>query len=153
MPRKSLLEEESGQALAEFAIIAPVFILLLCLTVDLGWAVLNKMSLDAASNTMARTQDTAGVDNTVLNKYPILEKSRVVVNAVYKYEEKNYDAHVINGGAVEDIPMVYAYRDLEVKLKYKVKSITPMGAVIFGGDGLDIESASFGQIPEATRKK
>lgn len=51
---KKKLKDEKGQAMVEFALILPIFLLILCAIIDFGWLFFNQLSLDNACREGAR---------------------------------------------------------------------------------------------------
>ena len=52
--RKGREKKEDGQAMVEFALILPIFLLILCGIIDFGWLFYNQISLNNACREGAR---------------------------------------------------------------------------------------------------
>ncbi|MGN1123331.1 MAG: TadE/TadG family type IV pilus assembly protein [Eubacterium sp.] len=69
-------KRENGQAMVEFVLVLPIFLLLICIILDFGWLFYNYISVENAARNAARV---ACVEYTEccydeVNKSPILEK-------------------------------------------------------------------------------
>ena len=51
---KKLFQSEHGQALVEFALVLPIFLILLCGIIDFGWLYYNQITLNNAAREGAR---------------------------------------------------------------------------------------------------
>lgn len=79
MKRAELLRKskrENGQAMVEFVLVLPIFLLIICMILDFGWLFFNYISVENAARNAARI---ACVEYTEccydsVNKTPILEK-------------------------------------------------------------------------------
>lgn len=90
--RKGREKKEDGQAMVEFALILPVFLLILCGIIDFGWLFYNQISLNNACREGARyavvnTADgadtqaiTAHIENNSKN---VFDKDGVDINIDY----------------------------------------------------------------------
>lgn len=116
-------KREDGQAMVEFALILPIFLLILCGIIDFGWLFYNQLSLNNACREGARY----AVVNTAENADTI---------AIINHIENNTTTVFANDGI--DISVVYSSPgdptsgDITVSMEAEISFFTPVLSTILG---------------------
>lgn len=144
------VKSEKGQAMVEFALIFPLFILLIFTIIDLGWISFNYLSFDYAyreaawelsinydsDDTQYITGTTASkaIKNAIMDSSHGLSESNLSVSGakfVLWTENKKYYTPKLPSGTNEHTKK-WRYADIEADLKYDIEPVTPMGKSFFG---------------------
>lgn len=116
-------KREDGQAMVEFALILPIFLLILCGIIDFGWLFYNQLSLNNACREGARY----AVVNTAENADTI---------AIINHIENTTTTVFANDGI--DISVVYSSPgdptsgDITVSMEAEISFFTPVLSTILG---------------------
>lgn len=131
------IKREKGQALLEFALVLPMLLLIVCGILDFGWIYYNQLAIAnsaregarfAVVSTVPEPGDTSNADRDNRIKAKILEvtpatiKSNLVITITYS----DLIAPV-NG-------------DVTIKLTSKLKVLTPVAGVFYGGQEKNISA-------------
>lgn len=115
-----LMKREDGQGMVEFAMILPIFLCILCAVVEFGWIFMHEINVTNAAREGARKGITCvsdadfdtKVNTSILQAAPNLDTSNLAISIV-----KND----VSGG-----------KNVEVKLDYSLKTLTPVGNLLYG---------------------
>ena len=116
-------QREDGQAMVEFALILPIFLLILCGIIDFGWLFYNQLSL----NNVCREGARYAVVNTADNA-----DTQAIINHI-----ENSAIHVFANDGVE-ITVTYSSPgeptsgDITVNLSADISFFTPVLSTIMG---------------------
>lgn len=121
-------KKESGQAMVEFALIIPIFILILFAVIDFGHLLSTNIAVTNAAREGARTGITCAsdadfssqVENRVHSSAPDLKDSNLSVSATKTGSSGN--------------------QDVVVTLEYIVEPLTPVG-MLFWGSGYRVKGS------------
>ena len=119
-----------GQAVVEFAILLPIFLLLLCGIIDFGWMLSNKLLVSYCSREGARygivvaseTDSTSLIAQRVYNIAPSYIRNGLTVSVSYS----DPDDHR-NG-------------DVSVDVSYSANVLTPVGGVFTKGSSVKLDA-------------
>lgn len=123
---KVMKRKENGQSAVEFALVLPILLLVVCGIIDFGWLLYNQISVENACREGARlacvntTKDKTDLDTTTKNKV----KENIAVNLK---DSTSVDVNFSNPGKPID-------GDVIVEVKAKMKTLTPVLGVIYGGE-------------------
>ncbi len=126
MKKRSLFKKrrrEDGQAMVEFALILPIFLLILCGIIDFGWLFYNQLSLNNACREGARY----AVVNTAEDG-----STQAIVNHI-----ENTTTTVFSNGGI-DVQVSYSAPseptsgDVTVSMKADISFFTPVLSTILG---------------------
>lgn len=134
---------ESGQSMAEFAIILPLLILLLAASCDVGWVTLHRIRLSEIAGTLAHSnqqEDAAAADTGLLRyiaqNYQELDRTRLTLSVTPQADRETYYEYVWQpnreGGIHYRVPMYYKKLRTKVELSYRLPYLTPWGKLLFG---------------------
>lgn len=145
---------ESGQALVEYALVLPLFVMLLCAIIDCGWIGYQYISFDYSYRQASwelKVDDTAEkgksltltgsdaekpiVDNMASTALGINRKELSVTNPeIYLWSEIKTEKNPgVSKGEYEISSMYWRYMRIKAKLYYQVHPLTPVGKTLFGG--------------------
>ncbi len=116
-------KREDGQAMVEFALILPIFLLILCGIIDFGWLFYNQLSLNNACREGARYAVVNTADNA---------DTQAIINHI----ENTTTTVFANDGV--DITVTYSSPadptsgDITVSLKADISFFTPVLSTILG---------------------
>lgn len=116
-------KREDGQAMVEFALILPIFLLILCGIIDFGWLFYNQLSLNNACREGARY----AVVNTAENADTL---------AIINHIENSATTVFANDGV--DITVTYSSPgdptsgDVTVSMEAEISFFTPVLSTIYG---------------------
>lgn len=113
------LKKEDGQAMVEFAVLVPVFLTVFCAIIEFGWVFMHELQVTNAAREGARegivcaldTNFNTKVKNRVLETVPNFDTSKMAISAA---KPSAGDGNVV------------------VEIDYSLKTLTPLGAIIFG---------------------
>lgn len=143
MQRKRIgeeLREESGQSLVEFAIIAPVLILILMVSIELGWVVSNRINFDnmalvaVHANAKTKTYEAQRyMTNYIHDNYKRYDAAGLTVQVVTDVREYDYEEYVwkVNQKKFWEVPMYYRVLHTGLTVSYDLPYLTPFGKVLF----------------------
>lgn len=120
-PKKD--KREDGQAMVEFALILPIFLLILCGIIDFGWLFYNQLSLNNACREGARY----AVVNTAEDA-----STQAIINHI----ENSTTTVFANDGV--DIEIIYTAPndptsgDIKVTLEAEISFFTPVLSTVMG---------------------
>lgn len=122
-PKSKRDRKEDGQAMVEFALILPIFLLILCGIIDFGWLFYNQLSLNNACREGARyaVVNTAEDANT---------------QAIINHIENSTTTVFANDGV--DIEIIYTAPndptsgDIKVTLEAEISFFTPVLSTVMG---------------------
>lgn len=124
-------KKESGQAIVEFALVLPIFLLLLCAVIDFGWVLTHELTLSSAVREGART----GITCVSESDFQTQVKNRVqTVASVPSSSTLTVTATKTNMASPKD-------GDVVVQASYDLQLLTPMGKLIFGSMQYEIENS------------
>lgn len=121
-------KSESGQAMAEFALIIPIFIIILFAVIDFGYLLSTNIAVTNAAREGAREGITCAsessfssqVESKVRNSAPDLKPSNLTVSATKTGSPGN--------------------QDVVVTLEYVIEPLTPVG-MLFWGSGYCVKGS------------
>jgi Flp pilus assembly protein TadG len=125
------LKDESGQSVVEFALVAPILILLLCGIIDFGWILSAKLATDNCAREGARYASVCEDYGCV--KAETSERVQEVASPVIKNDIKT-DVTFSN-------PSDPGSGDITVVVTSRVKTLTIVADTIFGGDTVKLTSS------------
>lgn len=146
--------------MVEFAIVIPIFLLLLFFLIDLGWIIYQKVTFDYTCRKMAWDLNLGSEEDRVMNTRQPIYYSGYNANRLLKVEfDKNIEGtHVdkskvsITDGMIAIYPgrKLYKHRggattsgdvdfktttlEIQGKIKYKIEPLTPIAKPFFGND-------------------
>lgn len=116
-------QREEGQAMVEFALILPIFLLILCGIIDFGWLFYNQLTLNNACREGARYAVVNTADNA---------DTQAIINHI-----ENSEYHVFANDGVK-ISVVYSSPgeptsgDITVSMSADISFFTPVLSTIMG---------------------
>ncbi len=116
-------ENEDGQSMVEFALILPVFLLILCGIIDFGWLFYNQLSLNNACREGARYAVVNTADNAD-------------TSAIIEHIESTTTTVFANDGV--DITVAYTSPsdptsgDIRVSMQAEISFFTPVLSTVLG---------------------
>ena len=134
---RKICKNEKGQALLEFALVLPLLLMILCGIMDFGWIYYNQLAIEnsaregarfAAVSTAPEAGDTSTADRDnrikakVLAVSPNTIKGNMVITITY-----SDTTNPVNG-------------DVTVKLTSKLRILTPIAGIFYGGQEKDISA-------------
>jgi Flp pilus assembly protein TadG len=144
--------KESGQALIEYALVLPLFLMVLCATIDCAWIGYQYICFDYSYREASWELSVA--DGDVSQPYtlsgwqastPIIQNMEAtalgidrdnlsVDNAsIYQWSDRKTDYYPgAEKGTYEKKENYWRYMQIVAKLKYQVYPPTPVGQVLFG---------------------
>jgi Flp pilus assembly protein TadG len=127
---KSFLKCEDGQAVVEFAIIAPILLLILCGIIDFGWIFSAQIATNNCAREGARFASTSASYSTVIN-----DTTRKVNSSA---------SDIIRQNLLTEVSYSTPYKpdsgDVTVKVTSEVKTLTIVADTIFGGSFIKLYS-------------
>lgn len=152
------IRSEKGQVMVEFAIVIPIFLLLLFFLIDLGWIIYQKVTFDYTCRKMAWDLNLSSDEDWVMNTRQPIYYSGYNANRLLKTEfDKNIKGTHIDknkvsitdgmiaiypgrklykhrGGATTSGDVDFKTTTLEIqgKIKYKIEPLTPIAKPFFG---------------------
>lgn len=120
---KSKEKREEGQAMVEFALVLPVFLLILCGIIDFGWLFYNQLSLNNACREGAR--------------YAVVNTAEGASTQAIENHIKNLTTSVFANDGV-DITIEYTSQgdptagDITVSLEADISFFTPVLSTVLG---------------------
>lgn len=120
---KKRLRHEDGQSMVEFALILPVFLLILCGIIDFGWLFYNQLSLNNACREGARY----AVVNTAegANTQAIIEHIENTTTTVFANDGVNINIEYSSPGDP-------TLGDVTVSLEADITFFTPVLSTVLG---------------------
>lgn len=128
---KSFLKNEDGQAVVEFAIIAPILLLILCGIIDFGWLFSAQIATNNCAREGARYASTSSSYSSV--QYETEQKVQSYASEIIK---DNLSASVTYSA-----PSYPRWGDVTVKVTSEVKTLTVVANTIFGGSKVNLYSS------------
>lgn len=147
-------QKESGQALVEYALVLPLFLMLLCITIDCAWVGYQSICFDysyrEASWALSVPDSDPSTSYTLTGSdaaEPIMENMEATALGIKRENlsiDKNnasiYQWSVIKKdlypayqrGSYESISNYWRYMHIKAQLTYRVYPLTPMGQALFG---------------------
>ena len=126
-----ILKDESGQAVVEFALVAPVLLIILCGIIDFGWLFSAKIATDNCAREGARFasswQDYETTEAETANKV------QSIANSIIKDNITTVVSFSDTGNP--------AAGDVMVEVVSEVKSLTIVAHTLFGGPVFTLRSA------------
>lgn len=129
---RRFLKSENGQSMAEFALIVPVLLSILCGIVDLGWAYSNQYQVENAAYAGARYATINSADIDKIGEHQLIEDTKQRV-------EENLGKGAIN----PTITVTIDDKKITVDAKCQIQMLTYVGQTFFG-KYYDAESTSVG---------
>lgn len=128
---KKFFADESGQAVVEFALVAPILLLILCGIIDFGWAFSAQIATENCAREGARyasmyTKNANVADETeskVQSVAPDIIKNNISVTLTFSNAASPVDG------------------DVTVTVVSEVRSLTFVAYTIFGGETFNLESS------------
>lgn len=147
---------EKGQVMVEFAIVIPIFLLILFFLMDLGWIMYQKVMLDYTCRQIAWDLDLGEDETWVMrNMRPIVYKNNSANKLLKKQFDKNNQGTYIDinsisisdgkigvypgrknyrykgGGFSADVNYKTTTLEIQGKIKYKIEPLTPIAKSFF----------------------
>lgn len=116
-----LIKSEKGQSAAEFALVLPLLITIICGIIDMGWVYSNQYQVDNAAY--------AGVRYAMINGADIeeTEKSKLITDTIEQVEN-NLKESMQNPTVTVDIDS----DDITVNVECEIRMFTFVGQMMFG---------------------
>jgi Flp pilus assembly protein TadG len=146
------LKQKKGQALLEFALVFPIFMILVFGIMDTGWVLFKYLEFDygyrnaswvmsisySSDSPMTITGSTANnaIKSAVVSILPTIDKNNLSTSSSQIYcwtEKKTYYTPKIGGGKDTHIRS-WRYARITSSLSYKVNLLTPVGQIFYGPD-------------------
>lgn len=118
-------KNESGQAIVEFALLIPLFLILIAAVIDFGWVLTHELSLSSAVREGARVGITCASEDN----FELQVKTRVQRVAAAPPSSTLSVTVSSEGG------------DVVVKANYDLQLLTPVGKLLFGSMSFKIENS------------
>jgi len=125
------LKNEDGQAVVEFALIAPILIIILCGIVDFGWIFSAQIATDNCAREGARYASSCS-DYSASQAETISKVQSVASDII-----KNNISVVVSYSN----PVSPQSGDVSVKVVSEVKALTIVASTVFGGSTFNLESS------------
>lgn len=125
------LKNEDGQAVVEFALIAPILILILCGIVDFGWIFSAQIATDNCAREGARYASSCSDFSS--SQTNTENKVQSVASDIIK---NNLDVVVVYSNSASPV-----MGDVSVKVVSEVKALTIVASTIFGGSTFKLQSS------------
>lgn len=119
---KRLRRGESGQAMLEFALILPIFLLILCGIIDFGWLFYNQLAL----NNICREGARYAIVNTE-------EKTQAdILSHIDAFIDSNYAIQDVDVGITYSKPTDPLSGDVTVAVSREFSYLTPIISTVTG---------------------
>lgn len=118
---KKFIKEESGQSLAEFAIILPILLLILCGILDFGWIYSNQYKVENAAFSGARHASINVGNYTDSTMSTLVEETKARVKE-----------NLWNEGEGAEITVTVGEDSVSVVVNYPVKILTFVAQLFYG---------------------
>lgn len=119
------LKDEKGQAMVEFALILPIFLLILCGILDMGWMFYNQLNL----NNVCRDGARYAVVNTADDK-----STDAIEDHIENYADTLPFTNDVDIKLVYSTPVYPTAGDITVTLTTKIKFLTPVLSTVLGSE-------------------
>ena len=116
-------KHEEGQAMVEFALILPIFLLILCGIIDFGWLFYNQLSLNNACREGARY----AVVNTAEDA-----STQAIINHIENATTTVFANDGIDIEVIYSSPADPTAGDITVNLEAKISFFTPVLSTVLG---------------------
>lgn len=116
MNRYKLIKNEKGQAIVEFAIVLPVLILLILGSIEYGWLLYGKITLNSAAREGARV-------GAVMNTTDVIRKQRVIEAIKSTSDLSHIVINESESSVVEKNDFVEDVHNIVVTVKAEMKPI------------------------------
>lgn len=126
--RKHRGKREKGQAMVEFALVLPIFLIIVCGIIDFGWLFFNQLSLNNNCREGARWIIVNSTQSDTEQESHI----RTGLSDIFDADEVDIDIDFSASNRTEG--------DVTVKLKTNMHVMTPVMMLIVGGDEREIVS-------------
>ncbi len=121
--RKGRDRKEDGQSMVEFALILPVFLLILCGIIDFGWMFYNQLSLNNACREGARYAVVNTADGTDMD---------AIITHIENDSKKVFDKDGVEINVAYSSPGDPTEGDVTVTLKAEITFFTPVLSSVLG---------------------
>ncbi|OGO89260.1 MAG: hypothetical protein A2Y15_09870 [Clostridiales bacterium GWF2_36_10] len=128
---REFLKDEDGQAVVEFAIIAPILLLILCGIIDFGWIFSAQLATNNCAREGARYAATCSTYSTA--QY---ETALKVQNVASENIQSNLNTNVSYSNMANP-----SLGDVTVIVTSEVKTLTIVADTIFGGGFFNLTSS------------
>jgi Flp pilus assembly protein TadG len=125
------LKNEDGQAVVEFAIIAPILLLILCAIIDFGWIFSAQIATNNCAREGARFAATSAEYSEISTK--TAEKVSSVASNIIKSNIQTEVLYTNTGNPGSG--------DVIVNVRSEVKTLTIVANTIFGGKTMNLSSS------------
>ena len=116
---------EDGQALLEFALVLPIFLLILCGILDFGWLFYNQLAL----NNICREGARYAVVNTAAN-----HSTDGILRHIQNYTEDTYTLGDVDITVTYSQPLDPLGGDVTVAVQEDFHFLTPLISTVLGSD-------------------
>lgn len=123
--RRRRLRGEDGQALLEFALVLPIFLLILCGILDFGWLFYNQLAL----NNICREGARYAVVNTAPN-----HTTDGILHHIQNYMEDTYTLGDVDVTVTYSQPLDPISGDVTVAVVEDFHFLTPLVSTVIGTD-------------------
>ena len=117
------LKREDGQSMVEFALILPVFLLILCGIIDFGWLFYNQLSLNNACREGARY----AVVNTAENA-----DTQAIINHIENLSTNVFANDGVDINVTYSAPSDPTAGDITVSMEADISFFTPVLSTVLG---------------------
>lgn len=121
--RKGREKKEDGQAMVEFALILPIFLLILCGIIDFGWMFYNQLSLNNACREGARYAVVNTADGADMQK---------IITHIENSSKNVFDKDGVEIDIAYSAPGEPTSGDVTVTLKAEINFFTPVLSSVLG---------------------
>ena len=127
----NFLKDENGQAVVEFAIIAPILLLILCAIIDFSWIFSAQIATNNCAREGARFASTSSDYGSIA-----VQTAQKVNNTANSIIRENLSTEVTYTNAQNP-----KAGDVTVKITSEVKTLTVVANTIFGGNKVNLSSS------------
>lgn len=117
------LRDEDGQAMVEFALVLPIFLLIVCGIIDFGWLFYNQLAVNNICREGARYAVVSTQENR--STEPIVRHIRNTVNSTYTMNDVDINVYYT-------VPTDPLNGDVVVEVKTDFSFITPLLSPFLG---------------------
>lgn len=121
--KKRFHKNEDGQAMIEFALVLPIFLLILCGIIDFGWLFYNQLAL----NNICREGARYAVVNTAEN-----HSTDAIINHIDNYIDSTYTVGDVDVTVTYSKPLDPVGGDVTVAVEKEFKYLTPIISTVTG---------------------
>ena len=127
----NFLKDEDGQAVVEFAIIAPILLLILCAIIDFSWIFSAQIATNNCAREGARFASTSSDYSNIVSQ--TVQKVKSSANSIIR---DNLETEVTYSNMQNP-----RTGDVTVRIISEVRTLTVVANTIFGGNKVNLSSS------------